>query len=265
MRIRLENGLGLYYVPAGQGDATLVFLHPVGITGGVWAAAATELSEQFRCIVPDLPGHGESELPARPLAMPDMVAAVRGLVDAVGGGRVVLVGCSMGSAVAAATVAANADGIAGLVLSSASYARAPDRHASLTRRAAEARRGMPGILESTLSRWFTGEFAAASPDVVATVRDWLLAGDPVVHAWCWEILRDFEYVPVAPLIAVPTLVIAGGLDQSAKPPAVKALADAIAGAEYAEISGAGHLSPLEQPQVFAGLVADFLGRRLASP
>jgi pimeloyl-ACP methyl ester carboxylesterase len=263
MRIRLESGLALHYVPSGQGDTTLVFLHPVGLRGEMWSAAAAALGDHARCLVIDLPGHGESELPARPLRMPDMIAAVHGIINAVAGEKVVLVGCSMGSAIAAAVAAEHADRVAGLVLSSGSYARAPDRHASLTRRVAEARRGMPGLLDSTLSRWFAPEFAAAHPDVYATVRAWLLSGDPIVHAWCWEILRDFEYVPVAPMIKAPTLVIAGGRDQSAKPPAVKALADAIANAEYAEIVGAGHLSALEQPDAFAGLVADFLGRRVA--
>lgn len=264
MRLHLRSGRSVSYVPAGQGELTFVFLHPIGLDHHVWERTVEQLAPRYRCLSLDLPGHGGSDFDATPITIDTMVGAVAEVVDTLAGSRVVLAGCSMGSAIAAATAARIAElrKVAGLVLSSATYARAPDRHANLTKRSQAARAGMAAVARPTTERWFSPQAAAEHPELVDLAESWLLEGDPIVHAWCWELLRDFDYAPVVPAIGVPTLVIAGADDPSAKPAAVRTLADAIAGAEYVEIPGAGHLSPLEQPEAFAASVTDFVIRRL---
>jgi 3-oxoadipate enol-lactonase len=262
MRYRLKSGAALAYRPSGAGEMTLVMLHPVGLRGAVWSGVARELSNDHRVIAVDLPGHGDSDVPSPPHSIHDMAEAVLDLVEAVGGDQVVPIGCSMGSAVAAAVAAKGGAKIAAMVLSSASHGYQPERHKALTGRAESARGGMPRVLETTMQRWFTAETLATRTDLTAPVVEWLLDGDPIVHARCWEALRDFDYGTCIPNLTVPALVIAATLDQSAGPSAVKALASALPDAEYAEIEGAGHLSPWERPRDYAELVRAFLSRRL---
>jgi pimeloyl-ACP methyl ester carboxylesterase len=72
-------------------------------------------------------------------------------------------------------------------------------------------------------------------------------------------MRDrSDSTALLPTIAVPTLVIVGAEDQISPPPVAQAMAQAIPGARYAVIPGAGHLAPLEQPLATSRVLADFL-------
>jgi pimeloyl-ACP methyl ester carboxylesterase len=262
VRYRLKSGAAIAYTPGGSGATTLVMLHPVGLRGAVWSKVAGELAGEYRTLAVDLPGHGESDVPARRQSIEDMAASVLEMVATIGGDRVVLIGCSMGSAVAAAAAATGDKKIAGIVFSNSSHVHGPDRHKSLTARADSARMGMAATLDTTMKRWFTHEILATRADLTGPVTDWLLQGDPIVHAWCWEALRDFDYAPLFPKLTLPALVIAGSLDQSASTKAVQALAAALPQAEYREIDGVGHLSPWERPRDYAGLLREFLTTKL---
>lgn len=62
--------------------------------------------------------------------------------------------------------------------------------------------------------------------------------------------------PVLP--DVPTLVLCGSLDQTTPPALARALATAIPGASYQEISGSGHCPMLEQPDALVAAMERFL-------
>ena len=59
-------------------------------------------------------------------------------------------------------------------------------------------------------------------------------------------------------IACPTLVMVGEHDALTPPAMAEEYAAMIAGAQYVVIPQAGHLSNLEQPDVFVGAVSGFL-------
>jgi pimeloyl-ACP methyl ester carboxylesterase len=50
----------LAYVESGSGP-TIVFIHGMTFTGHTWDPIVARLSDRFRCITVDLPGHGESQ------------------------------------------------------------------------------------------------------------------------------------------------------------------------------------------------------------
>lgn len=95
-----HRGLGLFWTSLGPaGAATLLLVHGWGGDGREWSGHAEALAGRFRLIVPDLRGHGRSEVPQhgnRPVEMADDLAA---LIDAVDCGPVVAVGHSMGGQV----------------------------------------------------------------------------------------------------------------------------------------------------------------------
>jgi pimeloyl-ACP methyl ester carboxylesterase len=265
MRFRLKSGHALGYQPSGRGDITLVMLHPIGLRADIWAPVAAELAADYRIIAVDAPGHGDSDVQGAALSIGDMAASVLELVEAMGGDHIIPVGCSMGSSMAGALAAiAPAGRIAALVLSNSSYQPAAERGTAHLQRAEAAKSGMANVLETTLSRWFTPEVLASRPDMVAEVARWLLAGDPMVHSQCWNALGNFSYEPLLPALTMPALAIGGELDKAAKPLATRALAGALPAGTYAEIAGAGHLSPLERPAAFAGAIRGFLNNKLGA-
>ncbi|MEV6484008.1 alpha/beta hydrolase [Streptomyces sp. NPDC051576] len=75
---------------------TLLLVHGWGGDGREWSPHAEALAEEFRVVVPDLRGHGRSEVPDEgntPVEMADDLAA---LVETLATGPVVAVGHSMG-------------------------------------------------------------------------------------------------------------------------------------------------------------------------
>ncbi|WP_406011004.1 alpha/beta hydrolase [Streptomyces sp. NBC_00637] len=92
--------VGLFCTSPGRTDgAALLLVHGWGGDGREWSVHAETLADRFRVIVPDLRGHGRSDVPGTgntPAAMADDLAA---LVEALGCGPVVAVGHSMGGQV----------------------------------------------------------------------------------------------------------------------------------------------------------------------
>jgi pimeloyl-ACP methyl ester carboxylesterase len=82
----------------------LVFVHGLTFDRTSWQPIIDRLAGQFRCIAVDLPGHGDSDGPPRPLD--DIAAALHRLLDALGIGRPVVVGHSMGAVLAGIYAAA---------------------------------------------------------------------------------------------------------------------------------------------------------------
>ncbi len=83
----------------GNGPPVL-FVHGFPISGEMWYATADALADQYRCIIPDLRGHGRSEV-SRSISMAEFADDLAGVLDAVDERRpVALVGLSMGGIIA---------------------------------------------------------------------------------------------------------------------------------------------------------------------
>lgn len=61
-------------------------------------------------------------------------------------------------------------------------------------------------------------------------------------------------------IKVPTLIIVGDTDRITPPDAAREMHEAIAGSELVVIEGAGHLSPIEQPEQVNRAIGTWLGK-----
>lgn len=130
---QVSTPLGPIHVYDGRGGGSLppvVLLHGIGASATPFAPLIGRLLPQVRRIIaPDYPGHGFSETPrpgsaqVTPLALFEaMTAALDGLLDE----PAVLVGNSLGGAVAVHYAIARPDRVAGLVLLSPAGARSTD-------------------------------------------------------------------------------------------------------------------------------------------
>lgn len=104
------------YYEGGEGP-TIVLLHGFASDKSVWLPVAKLLTPHFHVVIPDLPGWGESSREAGANYDIDAQAArLDGFVQALQLGRFVLVGHSMGGAVAGVYAAEHADHVAELAL-----------------------------------------------------------------------------------------------------------------------------------------------------
>lgn len=109
---------GTVYWTGGAGERTLCLVHGVNDQAGTWAFVAATLAKSCRLIIPDLPGHGESEPKNGPLHLKNFVERIAAVLDAEGVSRVTLVGNSMGAWLSILYTLAHPERVERLVLES---------------------------------------------------------------------------------------------------------------------------------------------------
>lgn len=80
----------------GKGKQTIVFLHGLGLNRNIWNPVISELSNEFRCISIDLPGHGQSTDIITDGRMSSYAAEVRKVIDHLALKNFILCGHSLG-------------------------------------------------------------------------------------------------------------------------------------------------------------------------
>lgn len=80
-RTQEVDGVRVHYLTAGQGPA-VILLHGYAETSRMWRPIIPVLAERFRVIAPDLPGIGDSGIPANGSDMKTAAIRMHGLARA---------------------------------------------------------------------------------------------------------------------------------------------------------------------------------------
>lgn len=143
----IETGAGsLVYFEGGRGP-TLVLVHGAGHQAGAWSEAARGLVDRYRLVIPDLPGHGESDPAEGPLPMADLYAGLEGLLQSEAVDEPpVLVGNSLGAWLGMLYAHRNPDGLERLVaVNGGAVVNDPGDYNLLPTTRAEARHLVDGL------------------------------------------------------------------------------------------------------------------------
>ncbi len=256
MRFRLKNGLSIGYRTRGVGP-TIILIPAIGCLKEMWDGVIAELEGSYRCIAMEVRGHGESDVPSGPFDMDDLSDDVIEMIRAIGGGKAIVGGCSMGGQIAQAVGVKAPDILNGIFISNTGYLRNDKIREVMEARAVACEKGMSGPIWTTLNRWFNEDYKKAHPENVKLAYEWLINADPIVHAWSWRAIKGLNFADRLVQLKVPALAIAGELDQSSAPAEVEAMAKAIPNCMYRMCEGAGHLSPVESPREYAGFLREF--------
>jgi pimeloyl-ACP methyl ester carboxylesterase len=103
-RVADVQGAKLHYTTGGHGPA-LVLLHGYAETSRMWTPILPPLGEKFTVIVPDLPGMGDSSIPADGLDVKTAAIRIHALVHSLGVRKARVVGHDIGLMVAYAYAA----------------------------------------------------------------------------------------------------------------------------------------------------------------
>lgn len=97
-KTRVETPYGKMTVwQAGSGQC-MVLLHGAGDQAGAWARMVRPLVEDYRVVIPDLPGHWKSDPKSGPLGIDQVLEGLRVVMDTTCAGEdAILVGNSMGA------------------------------------------------------------------------------------------------------------------------------------------------------------------------
>ena len=98
------NGVKLHYLTAGHGTP-LILLHGYAETSRMWKPIIPQLADRFMVIAPDLPGIGDSDIPADGLDMKSAAVRIHDLAKSLGVQKAEVVGHDIGLMVAYAYAA----------------------------------------------------------------------------------------------------------------------------------------------------------------
>jgi len=244
----------------GSGAAPILFIHGFPFDRSMWRHQLATLP-RWRRIAPDLRGAGASSAPARGYSMARYAADLVRVLDVLELRQAVMCGLSMGGYILFELLRRHPERVRAAVFcntkaeaDSADAKRGRDEMAALAER-----EGAAAVADRLLPRLLAPATFATQPEVEAQVRA-MIMGTPVPGlVGALLAMRDRpDSTATLGAIHVPVLVVAGGDDPIAPPVGMRAMAQAIAGAQFVRIPAAAHLTPLEQPRAMSRALGDFL-------
>ena len=251
-----EGAFGLHYDEAGAGPS-LLLLHAFPLDGRMWRSQVEAMSAGHRVVVPDMPGFGKGRLPDGTPSIDDLANAIVKHCSSAGVDRPVVVGCSMGGYIALAIARLYPSFASGFALVD-TRATADSQQSRLARyeMVERARHEGAGFLEQT-DPPVSAQTASQRPEAVAFIKSMMAdatAAGIMVAQRAMASRKDSRNV--LGTIRVPVTVVHGTDDPVVALADGQAMAEAIKGATFVPIKGAGHLSPVETPdEVTAALRA----------
>ena len=266
-----SDGARLGFRDTGAG-LPLVFLHPTPLDREYWRPLTEDMGG-VRAIVPDLRGHGESELgqnlpvggfsrvPDAPvLTMKQLASDVLTLMDYLELPQAVFAGCSVGGTVLLElwrTAPARMTRLA-FVCSKPQA----DAEANLVKRWENIARlkahGTQALFDGMAQSLIGKTARERRPEIVPELRSRMTLTMQGAIAMQAGMATRPDSLPTVKSIGVPVLAIAGGEDAATTPAEMEAFTTAPGGCEYHLLPDAGHFAAYEQPEKVAALLAEWL-------
>ncbi len=257
MREVVVRGLRIAYQRAGQGPP-LLLLHGFISDSRAWRRQIEDLSRDFDIIAWDAPGCGGSSDPGEEFSMAQFAGCLAGLLDAIGIATAHVLGLSWGGTMALEFYRQRPGAVLSLILADtyAGWTGSLGEEAAAQRLARCLRESeMPP--EEWVPQWVPDAFSATAPraaldELASIMSDFHPVG---FRAMSRAVAPDFR--DALPQIGVPTLLIWGDDDKRSPLSAGEGMRDEIPGARLVVIPGAGHVSNMEQPELFNAAVREF--------
>ena len=249
----------------------VVFLHPTPLDGEYWRPLIGELAG-VRAIVPDLRGHGASQLGALPvggfelvpdapvLSMARLAADVFVILDHLEVPAAVFAGCYIGGYVLLELWRQAPERVHALTfICSKPQPDAPSDHVRRAGLIAKARAGGSAEIFDAMAQTLIGATARKSrPEIVTEMRARMTLTPEALVAVQAGLATRPDSLPTLAGISVPVLAIAGSEDPGVTAVEMEAFHAAPGGCEFHLLPNAGHFAAYEQPQKVAGQVASWL-------
>jgi len=250
----------IFYEIRGNGPP-VVLLHPFPCHHEFWYPVATALDSRYRLILPDLRGHGDSDIGEGPALMPKHASDVARVLDAAGIGKAAFIGCSIGGYVLFEFWRRFRARVTALALCD-TRPQADTTEARANRlKAADAglEQGTEPFIETMIPKLMGRTTVSTRSDLVDGARAMMrkMSAEDVS-----QVQRGMAERPdsVADLktINVPTLIVIGEEDVLSTVADGELMRQNIAGSQLKVIPKAGHYAPWEQPELVGKILRQFL-------
>jgi 3-oxoadipate enol-lactonase len=269
---RLIVGDGPLAVHTAGSGLPLLLLHGFPLDHSMWAAQAP-LADHLRLIVPDQRGFGGS-VGRRPESIAQLADDAVVLLDALHvAGPAVICGLSMGGYVAQQIAARHPERVAALVLVDTKLeADTPEARAARADLANKADRvGQRIVAEAMIPRLLgmapaDADGQARRAAVEESLRRMILAQPLSTIRSALEALADRpDMTEPMRQVRAPTLLVVGAEDAITPPSCLQEAEAIIPNARLLIVPHAGHMTPMEAPEVFNAAVLEFLREAVHHP
>lgn len=251
------NGASLYFEDSGGSGPAIIFHH--GYTGShdSWEIVAPAMASDYRCVVMDGRGAGDSEHTTGGYSIEQYADDVVGLADHLGIGRFTYVGHSMGGVIGMELGIRYPHRLEKLVLVAPAPADGIDQS---TEAAKESRRHSAELYATKNRTQMISERMMLSPrpeyDRIAAATDRALSVSQGHYDDSWDALVNSRRGDALASVTTPTLVVAGAADGLL----LANLRDfqRLPNATLHVFSRVGHGVHQEDPQPFIVMLRDFL-------
>jgi pimeloyl-ACP methyl ester carboxylesterase len=258
-RLRSDDADIAYWI-AGDGPP-VVLLHPFPASHEFWMPVADALSSRYRLILPDLRGHGESEIGVGAATMDKLAADVMRVMDDADIGRAPVIGVSIGGYLLFEFWRKYRGRVAAVGLCN-TKAPADNTDARDTRLQAASdvlERGTEFFLQSVVPRLLGKTTRETRPDLVDEALRMMRQMSPQDMA---QVQRGMaqrpDSVDTLKTINVPSLLVTGEEDILTGINEAELMRRHIRGSRLKVIPKAGHYSPWEQPAEAGTIIRQFL-------
>jgi len=258
-RLRSDDA-EIFYEIRGKGPP-VVLLHPFPCHHEFWNPVAAALDSRYRLILPDLRGHGDSEIGEGPALMQKHASDIMRLLDAAGVGKAAFVGCSIGGYILFEFWRRFRERVSSLALCDTrpQSDTAEGRSNRLKAAAAVLEQGTEPFIESMIPKLMGRTTMATRPDLVDGARAMMrkMSAEDISL-----VLRGMAERPdsVADLksIDAPTLIVIGEEDVLSTVADGELMRQNIGGGQLKVVPKAGHYAPWEQPEAVRTVLRQFL-------
>jgi 3-oxoadipate enol-lactonase len=239
----------------------VVLLHPFPANHELWLPVAEALASRYRMILPDLRGHGDSEVGEGQALMEKHAADIARVMDDANVGRAPMIGVSIGGYALFEFWRRYRGRVAGLgLLNTKAGADAPEARAGRLQAANDVlERGTEQFFQSMVPRLLGKSTREARPDLVDGALRMMRKMSPEDVAQVQRGMAErHDSMETLKTINVPIMIVTGDEDVLAGSNEAEAMHRHITGSQLRVVPKAGHYSPWEQPEEVTKLLREFL-------
>lgn len=262
------DGCEMAYQDVGQGPV-IVFGHSYLWDSQMWAPQVEALSQHYRCIVPELWAHGDSDFaPSSTRSLTDYAQQILALMDHLDIETFSLVGLSVGGMWGTELVSLVPQRVNALVLMDTFVGLEPEvthkKYFAMLDTISQVQAVPAPIVDAVTPLFFANNVQQDNPQLADQFVQSLMAlkGDKAV-----EVARvgrmvfgRRDQIEDIEKFALPVLIAVGQEDKPRPVLESYLMHDCISGSELIQIPRAGHISNLEQPEFVTEMLKNFLDR-----